>query len=54
MKKTVIKRRKNILSMIVVFSLLINFSCNKEMESLEDASSRSLSMAALEMKYELT
>jgi len=40
--------------MIVVFSLLINFSCNKEMESLEDASSRSLSMAALEMKYEHT
>ena len=40
--------------MIAVSSLLINFSCNKEMESLEDISTRSLEMAALEMQYELT
>lgn len=54
MKKKQIKRRKKIVPLILVFSLLINFSCNKEMESLEEISLRSMKIAAVEMKYDLT
>jgi hypothetical protein len=54
MKKRLIKRKKILFSMIFAISMFLNFSCNKEIDPIDNISEKSFLMAEVELKYDLT